>query len=166
MVFRGLGCGLSPFWGGFASLSVWFDCMIPGLYKIIQYTLSLPPVVFQRSESCFFSSGGFCVPVWFGLVVWYPVCTKLLNTPSLSDGHYGTSLFWIPAVVSLRSGLLCPPPSGIFVCSSGSDRFFVPGLYEVIQYTLFLFFTLPVFVSSMLASSSEEIVKTSRYKKQ
>jgi hypothetical protein len=101
------------------------------------------------------------VPVWFGLVVWYPVCTKLLNTPSLSDGHYGTSLFWIPAVVLLRSGLLCPPPSGIFVCSSGSDRFFVPGLYEVIQYTLFLFFTLPVFVSSMLASSSKEIVKTS-----
>jgi len=30
----------SPF-GFFACLSVWFGCMIPGLYEVIQYTLSL-----------------------------------------------------------------------------------------------------------------------------
>ena len=41
MVFRGLGCGLSPFWG------------VLRAYR-------------------------------FGLVVWYPVCTRLFNTHTLS----------------------------------------------------------------------------------
>ena len=40
MVFRGLGCDLSPFWFFLRALSVWFGRMIPGLYEVIQYTLS------------------------------------------------------------------------------------------------------------------------------
>ena len=37
---------------------------------------------------CFFPFWGFCVPIWSGLVVWYPVCTRIFNTPSLSlTGH-------------------------------------------------------------------------------
>jgi hypothetical protein len=39
---------------------------------------------FLRSGLCFFLFGGFCVPIWFGLVGWYPVCSRLFNTPSLS----------------------------------------------------------------------------------
>jgi hypothetical protein len=34
-----------------------------------------------------------------------------------------------------RSGL-CSLPSGVFACLSGLARFLVPGLYEVVQYTL------------------------------
>jgi hypothetical protein len=30
-----------PVLGGFACLSSWLGCMIPGLYEVIQYTLSL-----------------------------------------------------------------------------------------------------------------------------
>jgi hypothetical protein len=58
--------------GGFACLSVWFGRMIPGLYEVIQYTLSL----------------SLCVPhgffraylVWLG--VWYPVRTRSSVTSS------------------------------------------------------------------------------------
>ena len=41
-------------------------------------------MVFSRSGLCSFPSRVFRVPIWFGLVVWYPVCTRLFNTPSLS----------------------------------------------------------------------------------
>ena len=37
-----------PRFGGFACLSVWFGRMIPGLYEVIQYTLSLSPVLPRR----------------------------------------------------------------------------------------------------------------------
>jgi hypothetical protein len=50
----GLGCVFTPL-RIFSRLSVCFGCMVADLYKDIQYTLSL-----------------------------YPVCTRLLNTPSLS----------------------------------------------------------------------------------
>jgi hypothetical protein len=61
-----------PVLGGFACLSVWFGHMIPGLYEVIQYTLSL----------------SLCVPhgffraylVWLG--VWYPVRTRSSVTSS------------------------------------------------------------------------------------
>jgi len=31
----------------------------------------------------FFAPWGLCVPVWFGSVVLYPVCTRLFKTPFL-----------------------------------------------------------------------------------
>ena len=40
MVFSRSGSWFFPVLGSFACLSVWFVCMIPGLYKVIQYTLS------------------------------------------------------------------------------------------------------------------------------
>ena len=103
MVFRGLGCGLSPFWGfcvpiglvwsydirsvrGYSihSLShtpvglihlfiqlsalgwfppplrflraylVWLGCLVPGLYKIIQYILTLSPCCVFRFAVCYY----------------------------------------------------------------------------------------------------------------
>ena len=37
-----------------------------------------------RGLGCVFSPFGvFASPIWFGLVVWYPVCTRSFNTPSL-----------------------------------------------------------------------------------
>ena len=41
MVFSRSGSWFFPVLGSFACLSVWFVCMIPGLYEAIQYTLSL-----------------------------------------------------------------------------------------------------------------------------
>jgi len=41
VVFSRSGSWFFPVLGSFACLSVWFVCMIPGLYEAIQYTLSL-----------------------------------------------------------------------------------------------------------------------------
>jgi hypothetical protein len=40
-----------------------------------------------RMRRLLFAFRVFCVPIWFGSVVWYPVCTRLFHTPSLSI-HY------------------------------------------------------------------------------
>jgi hypothetical protein len=43
-----------------------------------------PGRVFFAVWVVFFPLVGFCVPIWFGLVVWHPVCTRSFNTPSPS----------------------------------------------------------------------------------
>ena len=40
MVFRGLGCAF-PLLGFLLAYLVWLGCLVPGLYEVIQYTLSL-----------------------------------------------------------------------------------------------------------------------------
>ena len=40
-VFRGLGCGFVPF-GGFCVPIWWLGCLVPSLYEVMQYTVSLP----------------------------------------------------------------------------------------------------------------------------
>jgi len=149
VVFRGLGCGFFPVWvfcvpiglsetaKRLGDRSVWFGRLIPGLYEVIQYTLSLSLIIIAPGRGWavwvvflplleFLLAYCFCVPIWFGcsvpddyslhppllsLLVSYPVCTRLFHKPSLSRGSR-------PAVFFSRSGLCSPSPS-FFACLSG-----------------------------------------------
>ena len=64
--FSRSGLWSCPVLGGFACLSVWFGRMIPGLYEVIQYTLSL----------CFIKTKDRALFDLFCSIVWYLVCTR------------------------------------------------------------------------------------------
>ena len=82
MVFRGLGCGFFPVWvfcvpiglsetaKRLGDRSVWGGRLIPGLYEVIQYTLSLSLIIIapgrgwavmrEEAPSRGFSRSGLC----------------------------------------------------------------------------------------------------------